>query len=118
VLAQKDKEDLRRRVRGVPWPRKIIGINFLTGGRMARRPVQRYKVLLVCLSLGCLAIPVWAALGGTPICPAAVSINDAAGPDAVPRSAGCPAIAAGWLSYDSKSDRCVQGGGGGDLHTP
>jgi len=86
---------------------------------MARRPaVQRVKVLLVCFCLGCLAIPVYAALGSTSACAASAgSVHEMGGPDAAPRHTVCPAIGAGGLSYDSNSDRCVQGGGGCDLHT-
>jgi hypothetical protein len=84
---------------------------------MARMPVQRYKVLLVCFCLGCMAIPVFAALGGTPVCMAPGSTHEVGGSEAASRSGGCPAIGAGGLSYDSNSDRCVQGGGGCDLHT-
>jgi hypothetical protein len=84
---------------------------------MARRPVQRVKVLLVCVCLGCLAIPVWAALGGTPVCTTAGGSHEVGGPDATPRSAGCLPMPAMDRSYDSNSDRCVQGGSGCDLHT-
>jgi hypothetical protein len=80
---------------------------------MVERPVHRFKVVLVCLGLGCLAIPAYAALGNIPACMAVGS--DEGGLDAAARRAVCPAEGDG-MSYDSRGVRCVQGGSGCDLH--
>ena len=88
---------------------------------MVRGSVQRFKAILLCFGLGCLVIPVCAALGSTPPCitPGAAGVADPAGFPAASRRDACldAAAASSSLTYDAGSARCVQGKGGCELAT-
>jgi hypothetical protein len=83
---------------------------------MARRSVQRFKAVLLCIGLGCLVIPVCAALGSTTPCITSGGVGGAEGFDAASRRAACESAAAmgSNLTYDLGSARCVQGKDGCD----
>jgi len=88
---------------------------------MARGSVQRFKAILLCLGLGCLVIPVCAALGSTTPCitPEAAGVADPAGIPAASRRDAClnAAATSGSLTYDAGSARCVQGKDGCEFST-
>jgi len=90
------------------------------GRRMARGSVQRFKAILLRFSLGCLLVPMCAALGSTQPCiTPQVVVADPADVSAASQRDGCldAAVAGGNLAYDASSARCVQGGGGCELTT-
>jgi hypothetical protein len=86
---------------------------------MARTSVQKFKTTLLCFGLGCIVIPVCAALGSsTPCIPSGSAVaGDAKSFAAASRRDGCEIVAAmgGSLTYDSSGVRCVQGKDGCDF---
>lgn len=86
---------------------------------MAKEPVQRFKVILLRFVLGCLMIPMCAALGSTQPCVTtkAASIADPADVSVALRRDGCLDAAIRGRTYDVNSARCVQGGDGCDFST-
>jgi len=82
---------------------------------MAKVLVQRFKATLLCFVLGCLVIPVCAALE-TLGCVASGTVDGAESRHFVSRQDACASLVS-TLSYDSGSARCVQGEDGCDFRT-
>lgn len=86
---------------------------------MASRSEQKFKTVLLCVGLGCLVLPVCAALGSAAPCimSSATGVADPAGISAASRRDACLNAATVNLTYDASGVRCVQGSGGCDFST-